>query len=160
MTTLIKQPTRLVVTKRLEDSYALARPAAQLILIYACRQKSRQRVTQDTGEEVGLLLPGETILHNGDLLEADNGLIIAVKAADEELSAAFTTSPLLLLRACYQLGNRHVPIQITESRVSYLHDDELDEMLRKIGLEVVNYTGPFEPETGASHAHNGGKHCS
>jgi urease accessory protein len=158
--TLTEQSTRLVVEKRLEDSYALARPAAQLTLSYELRQKSRYHVTLDTGEEVGLSLPKGSVLRNGDLLEADNGLIIEVKAANEELSAAFTTNPLLLLRACYHLGHRHVPIQITESRVSYLHDDELDDMLREIGLEVVNYTGPFEPEIGTPHAHNGGTHCS
>lgn len=141
--------TWLVVERRLEKSYALARPAARLTLPYKLRQKSRQRVMLDTGEEVGLFLPRGTMLHEGDLLEAANGLIIEVKAAEEELSAGFTTDPMLLLRACYHLGNRHVQVQITESRVSYLRDPVLDDMVRGLGLEVVNYTGPFEPEVGA-----------
>ncbi len=51
-----------------------------------------------------------------------NGLIIEVNVEKEALSAAFATVSMLLLRACYHLGKRHVPVQISESRVSYLHD--------------------------------------
>jgi urease accessory protein len=155
MTTINEQSSRLIVEKRLENSYSLARPAAQLTLIHELRQKSRQRVTLNNGQEVGLFLPRGTTLQEGDLLEAGNGLIIEVKAADETLSAALTTDPLLLLRACYHLGKRHVPAQITESRVSYLHDHVLDEMMQGLGLEVVTYNGPFEPEPGAYHSDNG-----
>ena len=158
MTTVSEYSERLVVEKRLEESYALARPAARLTLTYELRQKSRQRVVLDSGEEVGLFLPRGIMLHDGDLLEADNGLIIEVNAAEEELSAAFATDPILLLRACYHLGNRHVPVQITESRVSYLHDHVLDDMVRGLGLEVVTYTGPFEPEAGAYHSDSGNGH--
>lgn len=155
MTTLSEHPLRIVVEKRLERNYALARPATQLTLTYELRQKGRQQVALDNGDEVGLLLPEGMLLRDGDLLEADNGLIIEVKAAEEELSAAFTTDPLLLLRACYHLGHRHVPAQITQNRVSYLHDHVLDDMLRDLGLEVVTYTGSFEPEPGAYHSYNG-----
>lgn len=155
MTTLTEQSARLVVEKRLESDYALARPAAQLTLTYESRQKGWQRVALDNGDEVGLFLPDGMMLHDGDLLEADNGLIIEVKAAEEELSAAFTTDPLLLLRACYHLGHRHVPVQITKNRVSYLNDHVLDNMIRELGLEVVTYTGPFEPEFVAYPGHNG-----
>lgn len=155
MVTVSQHSTYLIVEKRLEEHFALARPAAWLTLPYEARQKSRQRAILNTGAEVGLLLPGGTILREGDLLEADNGLIIEVKAAQEELSAAFAANPMLLLRACYHLGNRHVPIQISESRVSYLRDHVLDDLVRGLGLEVVTYTGPFEPEPGAYHRRNG-----
>ena len=158
MTTVSKHSTRLVVEKRLDESFSLARPAARLTLPYELRQKSRQRVVLDTGEEAGLFLPRGTMLREGDLLEADNGLIIEVKAAEEELSAAFAIDPVLLLRACYHLGNRHVPVQISESRVSYLHDHVLDELVRGLGLEVVTYTGAFEPEPGAYYPRTGTGH--
>ncbi len=78
-------------------------------------------------------------------------MIIEVNAEEEKLSAAFATVSMLLRRACYHLGKRHVPVQISESRVSYLHDQVLDDMVRGIGLDVMTYTGPFEPEVKAYH---------
>jgi urease accessory protein len=143
----------LIIEKRLETSVP-THSAAQLTLSYEARQKSRQRLNLDNGEEIGFFLPRGTVLKDGDLLEADNGLLIEIKAAEEKLSSAFTTDPLLLLRACYHLGNRHIPIEISESRVSYLHDHVIDDMLRQLGLEIVTYIGPFEPESGAYHSHS------
>jgi len=126
---------------------------ASLTLPFALREKSRQRAELDSGEDVGLFLPRGTVLHDGDLLVAENGLIIRVRAAHEVLSTAFARDWMLLAKACYHLGNRHVPVQIAEGRVSYLHDHVLDEMIRGLELDVTIETGPFEPESGAYHSH-------
>lgn len=149
--------TMLRITKYLgKNEQAVAE--ASLTLPFALRQKSRQRAVLDSGEEVGLFLPRGTILQEGDLLEAENGLIVGVRAAYEELSTAATPDRLLLAKVCYHLGNRHTPVQITESRVSYLHDHVLDEMIRGLGLDVTVGAGPFEPESGAYHSHGAHGH--
>jgi urease accessory protein len=57
--------------------------------------------------------------------------------------------PFLLARACYHLGNRHVPLQIMPGELRYHHDHVLDDMLRQFGLEVTYASLPFEPEAGA-----------
>ncbi|MBF0526701.1 MAG: urease accessory protein UreE [Deltaproteobacteria bacterium] len=141
---------QLMVTKRLDAKIPVP-PSALLTLPLAQRQKSRFRAQLDTGEEVGLVLPRGTVLRDGDLLEAENGLIIEVRSAPEKLSTAAAHDPILLARACYHLGNRHVPVQIRDDRVSYFQDHVLDDMLRALGLEVTSDTAPFEPETGAYH---------
>jgi urease accessory protein len=41
--------------------------------------------------------------------------------------------PFLLARACYHLGNRHVPLQIMPGELRYHHDHVLDDMLRQFG---------------------------
>jgi len=128
-------------------------PQAQLTLPFDLRQKSRQLARLDSGEEVGLFLPRGTILMDGDLLQANNGMVIIVKAAPEKISVATTQDSLLWARACYHLGNRHVPLQISNLQVAYLHDHVLDEMVKGLGLEVSTTIAPFEPETGAYHAH-------
>ena len=144
----MEQNTILYIEKRLEKN-ASVKPEAGLPLPYDLRQKSRQRVTLDNGEEVGLFLPRGSVLQNGDLLEAENGMVIEVKAAPEKISIAHTQDRNLMLRACYYLGSRHIPIQIGEEQISYLHDRILDEILVGLGLEVTTEKAPFEPECGA-----------
>lgn len=129
------------------------------------RQKSRQRVRLDNGEEAALFLPRGTVLQNDDLLlSSDESTVIRVQAAAENLSVASCENPLLFARACYHLGNRHMPLQIEEGRILYLHDHVLDDMLRGLGLSVEQISAPFEPEPGAyggssSHAgHHHGHH--
>ena len=55
----------------------------QLILPFDRRKVSRQLVTLNDGREAGLFLPRGTVLRGGDLLISDQGLHVAVKAADE-----------------------------------------------------------------------------
>lgn len=82
-------------------------------------------------------------------------MIILVKAAVETVSTVTASNPLLLMRAAYHLGNRHVALQIDSDRLRYLHDHVLDTMLEQLGLSVVREQAPFEPETGA---YGGGHH--
>jgi len=130
------------------------------------RIKSRLRVTLDDGRDAGLFLPRGTTLKDGELLRSDDGITVRVKAADETLSIVRSDDPLLLARACYHLGNRHMAIQIMQGELRYSHDHVLDDMLRGLGLTVTVEQAPFEPEPGAyggsadghSHGHHGHDH--
>ncbi|HPE61698.1 MAG TPA: urease accessory protein UreE [Thiolinea sp.] len=127
-----------------------------LTLPYERRIISRQRVTLDNGADAGLFLPRGTVLHDGDYLQADSGEIIVVRAARESVSSLYCDDPLALARACYHLGNRHVPLQITAGMIRYQHDHVLDDMLHGLGLHVTVEQASFEPEPGAyggGHAH-------
>jgi urease accessory protein len=141
----------------------LAEPApaqATLSLPFEQRQKSRLRATLDSGEEVGLILERGQVLRDGDLLRAETGLIIQLRAAPEPVSTVACTDALLMQKACYHLGNRHVPLQISQTRLRYLQDHVLDEMIRSLGLTVKHETAPFEPEAGAYHTHGHHHHES
>lgn len=127
-------------------------PTAQLTLPYDLRTKSRLRTRLDTGEEIGLMLERGTVLRGGDLLEADDGRIIAIVAAEEEVSTVHSSDAATLARVSYHLGNRHVPLQIGASWVRYLHDHVLDDMVRALGLQVIVQRAAFEPEAGAYSA--------
>lgn len=124
-----------------------------LVLEYDIRQKSRFLVQLDSGEEVAVQLPRGKIIRGGEVLRAKSGERILVKAAEETVSTATTSDPLLFSRACYHLGNRHVPLQIEENRVRYQHDHVLDHMLLDLGLQVIKEQASFEPESGAYHRH-------
>ena len=124
-----------------------------LTLPYESRQKSRLRTTLDDGREVGLLLPRGEILRGGDCLRAENGLTIRVMAAEEAVSSVSSSDSLLLQKACYHLGNRHVPLQITAGGLGYQQDHVLDQMVESLGLTVNHVMASFEPESGAYHSH-------
>ncbi|HYJ40545.1 MAG TPA: urease accessory protein UreE [Steroidobacteraceae bacterium] len=121
----------------------------KLVLPFGERSKSRLRAVLDNGEEAGLFLERGSVLRHGDLLLADDGRVVEVQAAPETVSTVRTEDSLMLARACYHLGNRHVALQIGTAWLRYQHDHVLDDMLRGFGLEVVIEQLPFEPEGGA-----------
>jgi len=118
------------------------------------RVKARQRVTLDDGREAGLFLPRGDPLRDGDLLSNDVGEQIRIIAAAEPVSIVSSDDPLLLARACYHLGNRHVALQITPGQLRYHPDHVLDDMLRGLGLQVEQQQVPFQPEAGAYGHHH------
>lgn len=128
---------------------------ATLTLPFESRQKSRLKVTLDNGEPAGLFLPRGTLLRGGDCLLAEDSQVILVIAADESTSTAYADDTQLLMKACYHLGNRHVPLQIGMQFVRYQPDHVLDEMVTSLGLNVKLEAAPFEPESGAYHSYGG-----
>ncbi len=131
-------------------------PTATLTLPYELRTRGRQRVVLDDGREAGLFLDRGPILRGGDLLRAEDGTVVRVVAAGEEVSMVRTDDAHQLARVCYHLGNRHTPVQILADGVRYQHDHVLDAMLRGLGVEVQAATLPFEPEPGAYGEHGSG----
>ncbi len=124
-----------------------------LTLSFEQRIKSRLRVTLDDGSDAGLFLERGSMLRNSDCLASDDGIAVRVCAAPETVSVVRCNDPLLFARACYHLGNRHVPLQIEPGLLCYQHDRVLDDMLRRLGLEVTVEQAPFEPEPGAYSGH-------
>jgi urease accessory protein len=129
-------------------------PTATITLSFDRRQRTRQRLRLDDGREAALMLPRGTVLRGGDYLRADNGEVIAVKAAEEEVSSVFCADPLQLARAAYHLGNRHIAVQVGAGWLRYIRDHVLDHMLEEMGLQVRPDRVAFEPESGAYHSHD------
>ncbi|EIG4330924.1 urease accessory protein UreE [Escherichia coli] len=146
----------LYLTRRVETP---VQTTASVTLPVDMRVKSRIKVTLNDGRQAGLLLPRGLLLRDGDILSNENGdEFIKVIAADEAVSVVRCADPFMLAKACWHLGNRHVPLQIMPGELRYHHDHVLDDMLRQFGLDVDFAHLPFEPEAGAyaskSHAHN------
>ncbi|MGE0386864.1 MAG: urease accessory protein UreE [Gammaproteobacteria bacterium] len=138
----------LRLTHKCEDP---SPPLGWLTLPFELRRKRRLRALLDCGREAALLLPQGTALRDGDTLAAEGGGCVRVRAAGEHLSVVACADPLLLARAAYHLGNRHVAVQVDPGCLRYLHDHVLDGMLRAMGLAVHSEFAPFEPEQGAYH---------
>ncbi len=124
-------------------------PDDSLVLSYEYRCKNRLRTQLESGEEVGLFMPRGTILRHGQLLSANDGRIVRVKAAPEAVMEVRSEDSLALIHVAYHLGNRHVALQIQKGCLRFLCDHVLEEMVRGLGLEVLQTHAPFEPESGA-----------
>jgi urease accessory protein len=146
----------LVVQRKLDGAAA---HDALLVLPFELRQKSRLRTTVVGGEEIGLFLERGTVLREGEYLMADDGRVVRVAAAREDLLEVRCADPDALARVAYHLGNRHAPVQVGAGWLRFAADEVLAAMVRGQGASVVPVRAEFEPEPGAyaagHHAHSG-----
>lgn len=138
---------------------ALVKRAPAVELDWDVRQKSRFEATDATGRALGIFLPRGTLVRGGDVLLAEDGSLIQVVAAAQEVlritACAQHGSGFDLMRAAYHLGNRHVPIELQPDHLKIEPDHVLADMLRAMHMTVETVHEAFEPEGGAygSHGH-------
>ena len=154
----------LQASKLIPQGRGLATPlvqrAAQLVLDWDVRQKSRFDTVASDERHVGVFLPRGTVVRGGDVLVTQDGSLLRVVAAPQAV-LRITACPdhpaheqaFDLMRAAYHLGNRHVPIELKPDHLKIEPDHVLAEMLRAMHLTVVEVREPFEPEAGAYGGH-------
>lgn len=125
-------------------------------LTYDDRFLRRKVLTTVQGERFLVDLAQTTSLNHGDAFELDDGRLIEVVAATEDLLEIRGD----LTRLAWHIGNRHTPCQIEPDRLLIMQDHVLADMLEKLGADVTRIRGAFTPEGGAyghgrthSHAH-------
>ena len=131
--------------------------ASELRLTFERRQKTRQRATLASGEEVAIELPRGQVMRGGDWVVASDGRVIEVIAEPERVLHVECADPRELARAAYHLGNRHVPVQVGEGWLRIAADRVLERMLEGLGARLTAMDMPFEPEAGAyggGHRHD------
>jgi urease accessory protein len=138
-------------TKRLTEEEKLTQHQVvdQVVLPFNLRQKSRLRVTLQSGLEAALMLDRGAILRGGDYLQSECGMVVEVIAALEPVYLIAQNRKLDLMRAAYHLGNRHVPLEIGDRYLQLEQDHVLKEMLIGLNIHVIEKFAPFEPEAGA-----------
>lgn len=147
----------LYITQRLLAQTSAPKIDDQLILPFDLRQKSRLRAVLVSGLDVGLMLARGIILRGGDLLQAEDGRVVQVVAANQAVTNVTATTAEALMRAAYHLGNRHVPLQVGDGWLRLEEDYVLNEMLIGLGMRIESLIAPFEPEAGAyggGHRHH------
>ncbi|MBF2089698.1 MAG: urease accessory protein UreE [Synechococcales cyanobacterium K44_A2020_017] len=122
------------------------------------RTRCRRHLEPEPGLSLYLNLPRGTVLQHGDILVSAEGDRVQILAKPEPVLTVTAHHPLDLLRAAYHLGNRHVPLEVTQDYLRLSPDPVLQDMLHHMGLHVHLDTVPFHPETGAygsstHHAH-------
>jgi urease accessory protein len=130
-----------------------------VVLDHEGRHRRRIALTGEGGTEVLLDLEKPAALQDGDALKLEDGRLVLVKAADQDLVEIRAENPLRLLRVAWHIGNRHTPAEITADAI-YIEDDHvLVEMVRGQGCSAAPVKRPFQPERGAyDHAGHGHDH--
>ncbi|MFN0113173.1 MAG: urease accessory protein UreE [Paracoccaceae bacterium] len=135
--------------------------ADSVALDYAARFLRRRRLTAASGREILADLPETVSLNDGDGLRLDDGSVVAVRAAPEELVEVRGAD---LARLAWHVGNRHTPCEIGERRLVIRRDHVIEAMLDQLGAVLKPVSAPFRPEGGAygfgrtlGHAHRAGE---
>ena len=144
----------------------LLKRAATVELDWDVRCKSRFDATDSAGRALAVILPRGSVVRGGDVLVAEDGSLIVVKAAPQPVMVVRHCtehgSAFDLMRAAYHLGNRHVQLELQSERLLLERDHVLADMLRHMHLLVNDDELPFEPEGGAyaggGHSHAGHDH--
>jgi len=134
-------------------------PVGVVTLAYDERYRRRGLLRTDAGEEILLDLAEAVELRDGAALVLEDGRQVLIRAAPERLTEVRGADPRHLLRLCWHLGNRHLPVQVEADRLLIRHDHVLEEMLIRLGATLQSVTEPFQPEGGAyghgrTHGHS------
>jgi urease accessory protein len=136
-------------------SWAKTAEIDRVVLTYDERHRRRMRYVAVGGTAFLLDLPRAAVLRSGEGLRLEDGRIVRVEAAPEELVQITAPDVHTLVRLAWHIGNRHLPAQLEEHRILIREDAVIVSMLRGLGATVEPLLAPFTPEPGA-YDHSGG----
>jgi urease accessory protein len=138
----------LVLSRRLPPEPGIELPVVELDSL--ARERTRLRV-EVAGTAFAILLEPGPPLSDGELLGDATGARLRVRAAVEDVVVAAAGDACLRARAAWHLGNRHTPVQIVDDLICFRPDHVLEDMVRRLGLDVRRDRRTFIPEAGAYH---------
>jgi len=115
-------------------------------LDYESRFLRRKRLVTDNGEAFLVELAETCSIDEGQGFRLDDGRVIAVRAAAEQLLQVRHDN---LVRIAWHIGNRHTPCQMAADHLLIRQDNVLQAMLEQLGAIITVVTAPFTPEGGA-----------
>ena len=129
-------------------------PFDRVVLDAAERHLRRKLITLADGTEIHVDLEKPIHLHHGDCLQLEDGRLIEVIAAQEDLTEITARDAAHLLQLAWHIGNRHLPAQIEPTRILIRRDPVIADMLQHQGAKTSDVCETFTPEHGAYHGHD------
>lgn len=118
------------------------------------RHFRRRLIKLENGDDILVDLPAAIAFETGDMLICEDGRLIEIIAADEDLLEITAANRQALLELAWHLGNRHLPAQLDPERILIADDHVIRDMLHGLGANVTAIRAPFLPARGAYHAHD------
>jgi urease accessory protein len=126
------------------------RSVASVLLSFHDRYRRRIVLQDSNGDPFRLDLEKATVLQDGDGLLLDDGGVIAVRAAEEDVIDIHAASSSAVAKLAWHIGNRHTPLEVLpDGGLRIRHDPVLVDMIRGLGGSVTRKTAAFSPEKGA-----------
>lgn len=122
------------------------------------REKKRMRKQSSRGEEIGIAV--EVPLQEGDILAENDERILVVEYAPCEIMEIPAATMQEMGRLCFELGNRHLSLEIGTGKVRLPMDEPTFLYLQQQGFHPVKTYGKLADITvckGHSHSHNHGE---
>ncbi|WP_339226186.1 urease accessory protein UreE [Oceanobacillus sp. FSL K6-2867] len=118
------------------------------------------RKETNLGREIGISLSHQPSLRHGDILIRDNENTVAVYVKPCKVLVISPQSTKELGLVCYELGNRHLPLEVTnDGKVILLPDDPTELLLDKLHVKYEKQTRRFQPiPKGGRHHHHQHQH--
>ena len=133
---------------------AHAAPIGSVVLDAEARHLRRKLITCQNGAEVLVDFEKPVLLEHGDCLVLDDGRLVEVIAAEEELMEVRGRDAQHLTRLAWHIGNRHLAAQVEGERILIRRDRVIGQMLEHQGAVVRAVREAFHPEHGAYHSHD------
>lgn len=119
-------------------------------LSFEDRFRRRVLLTDDAGEPFMLDLAHATRFEEGDGLALEEGGMLLVRAAIEDVLDVRGADARHTARLAWHIGNRHTPMEVLpEGALRIQYDHVLAHMLEHLGATVSRSSAPFAPEAGA-----------
>jgi urease accessory protein len=157
---------RATMVRRASGGPPGASADATAVLAHDERHLRRKVVALTDGSQVLVDLPEPVALAAGDALVLEDGGVVIIGAAEEELLEVTARDPVHLTELAWHIGNRHLTAAISADRILILRDHVIRAMLEGLGAGVREVVAGFEPVRGAysgqahghghSHDHDGG----
>jgi urease accessory protein len=132
-----------------------------IALDHAARNRRYGTLKGEGGTEILLDLDMETTINDGDALRLEDGSLVQVKAAAEQLLEVRAENPLRLTRLAWHLGSQHGLVEVAGDALYIENDPALAELARGQGCTVTPVERPFKPERSAhacDHDHDHAHH--
>ena len=125
-----------------------------VVLDAQARHIRRKLITCRNGDEVLVDFEKPVKLEHGNCLVLEDGRLIEVIAAEEELMEVRGRDAAHLAQLAWHIGNRHLEAQIEAARILIRRDHVIAHMLEHQGAVVRDVTETFSPEHGAYQPHD------
>lgn len=129
------------------------RIADTVSLDFAGRSGASGHLVAAGGLDFEMALTKAAALEDGDALRLDDGRLVAVRAAPEELFEVRAENPARLMRLAWQLGGSHVPAEISADVLFVPASAANAELVRGQGCTASPVARAFRPER-AAHDHS------
>lgn len=125
------------------------RPVDTLLLDYEQRQRPEGPHIALRGTQIAMALAQPVRLRTDDRLILDDDTLVEIVARPEPLYELRAATPSELARIAWLLGDRHLPVDISERRLRVRRDPAIETLLENAAVKIAAIDAPFEPEGGA-----------
>jgi urease accessory protein len=122
-----------------------AKEEDKLVLTWEQRRWMRGRFATEKGRKIGIALPTGTNVAPGAILYVGTDWYLKIEAAAEPVLAIFPSDYAEAVRIAFEVGNRHFPLAIEESKLLVPDDKVMVRLMERLGASWERSQAVFDP---------------